>query len=38
MWNNYGKILAEYIFLKKFRNSQNFSKKIIIENSNIKFN
>jgi len=35
MWNNYGKILAEYIFLKKFRNSKNFSKKIIIENKAI---
>ena len=32
MWNNYGKILAEYIFIKKFRLSKNFSKKIVIEN------
>ncbi len=34
MWNNYGKILAEYIFIKKFRLSKNFSKKIVIENQN----
>ena len=32
MWNNYGKILAEYVFLKNFRISENFSKNIIIEN------
>jgi KDO2-lipid IV(A) lauroyltransferase len=32
MWNNYGKIFAEYMFIKKFRNSYAFSKKIIIEN------
>jgi len=32
MWNNYGKILAEYVFIKKFRNSTKFSNKIIIEN------
>ncbi len=32
MWNNYGKILAEYIFVKKFRLSKKFSEKIIIEN------
>jgi Lauroyl/myristoyl acyltransferase len=27
MWNNYGKILAEYMYIKKFRNSETFSKK-----------
>ena len=32
MWNNYGKILAEYIFIKNFRISENFSKNIVIEN------
>jgi Kdo2-lipid IVA lauroyltransferase/acyltransferase len=32
MWSNYGKILAEYIFLKNFRVSHNLSKNIIIEN------
>lgn len=35
MWNNYGKILAEYIYIKDFRLSKNFSKKIIIENQNL---
>ena len=34
MWINYGKIFAEYIFLKKFRMSNEFSNKIIIENQN----
>ena len=34
MWENYGKIFAEYIFLKDFRLSKNFSKRIIIENEN----
>tara|TARA_Y100000589_G_scaffold263472_1_gene253951 strand:- start:13 stop:879 length:867 start_codon:yes stop_codon:yes gene_type:complete len=32
MWSTYGKIFAEYIFIKKFRQSPKFSKKIIIEN------
>ena len=32
MWCNYGKIFAEYIFIKNFRNSQNFQKKIFVEN------
>jgi len=32
MWSNYGKIFAEYIFMKKFRTSSKFAKKIIIEN------
>ena len=31
MWFNYGRILAEYVFIKQFRNSQ-LSKNIIIEN------
>ena len=34
MWINYGKIFAEYMFIKKFRKSPKFSKKIIIENQN----
>ena len=32
MWGNYGKILAEYIFIKNFRNSKKFSENIIVEN------
>ena len=32
MWNNYGKILVEYIFLKNYRTSKKFSKNIIVEN------
>ncbi len=32
MWKNYGKIFSEYMFIKKFRESSKFSKKIIIEN------
>ena len=32
MWCNYGKIFAEYIFIKNFRNSKNFQKKIFVEN------
>ncbi len=35
MWNNYGKILAEYMYIKKFRNSETFSKNIIIKNQEI---
>ncbi len=27
MWANYGKIFAEYMFLKKFRTAQNYQKK-----------
>ncbi len=42
MWNNYGKILAEYVFIKSFRKSKKFNKKIIIKNQdeleNIKKN
>ena len=32
MWATYGKIFAEYIFIKNFRQSSKFAKKIIIEN------
>ncbi len=32
MWANYGKIFSEYMFIKKFREDSNFTKKIIIEN------
>ena len=35
MWLNYGKILSEYMFIKNFRNSKNYSGKIIIENQQI---
>ncbi len=34
MWANYGKIFAEYMFIKKFRISSKFSNKITIENQN----
>ena len=34
MWNNYGKILAEYIFIKDFRSSK-FKKNILIEGQEI---
>ena len=32
MWFNYGKILAEYVYIKKFSKDSNYSKNIIIEN------
>tara|TARA_B100000963_G_scaffold342233_1_gene342893 strand:- start:3887 stop:4753 length:867 start_codon:yes stop_codon:yes gene_type:complete len=32
MWANYGKIFAEYMFIKKFRTSLKFSNKITVEN------
>ena len=35
MWINYGKIFAEYIFIKKFRKSEKFSKKIYIKNQEV---
>jgi Kdo2-lipid IVA lauroyltransferase/acyltransferase len=35
MWINYGKILSDYIYIKHFRNSPNFSKKIVIENQKV---
>jgi len=34
MWSNYGKIFAEYIFVKEFRYGE-LSKKIIVENQEI---
>ncbi len=35
MWCNYGKIFAEYLFMKNFRISKDFQKKILIENQYI---
>ena len=35
MWFNYGRIFSEYMFIKNFRNSFNFSNKITIENQEI---
>ena len=35
MWFNYGKIFAEYVFIKNFRTSKRFSEKVIIENREI---
>ena len=35
MWGNYGKIFAEYIFLKDFRNNSDYIKNIIIENKQV---
>ena len=35
MWFNYGKIFSEYLFIKKFRHSNEFSKKIIVNNKYI---
>ena len=35
MWANYGKIFAEYMFIKDFRNDPKISKKINIENKEI---
>ena len=37
MWNNYGKILADYVFIKNYRNSKNFSDKIVIKKYKKKF-
>ena len=34
MWNNYGRILSEYAFLKKFR-SNDFEKNVIVEGQEI---
>ena len=34
MWDNYGRILSEYMFLKKFRNSK-FEKNLVIEGKEI---
>jgi len=35
MWRNYGKIFAEYMFMKDFRYSKKFEEKLIIENLSI---
>ena len=35
MWFNYGKIFAEYIFIKDFRHNEKYSAKISIENKDI---
>ncbi len=35
MWFNYGRILSEYVFIKDFRYSVNFSHKIKIENQSV---
>ena len=35
MWFNYGRILSEYIFIKNFRNSPNYSNKIKVKNQNV---
>ena len=32
MWINYGKIFAEYIFIKKFREESFFTKNVFFEN------
>tara|TARA_Y100000591_G_scaffold310007_1_gene311878 strand:+ start:481 stop:1344 length:864 start_codon:yes stop_codon:yes gene_type:complete len=34
MWSNYGKIFAEYMFIKDYRKSSDFLDNIIIENQN----
>ncbi len=35
IWSNYGKIFAEYMFIKDFRNDSKISKKINIENKDV---
>ena len=35
MWFNYGKIFAEYMFIKDFRHNEKYSAKISIENKDI---
>tara|TARA_Y100000816_G_scaffold284567_1_gene262931 strand:- start:1099 stop:1962 length:864 start_codon:yes stop_codon:yes gene_type:complete len=35
MWNNYGKIFAEYVFIENFRNDKSFANKIKIENQEL---
>jgi len=35
MWHNYGKMFAEYMFIKDFRYSKKFEKNLIIENFSI---
>ena len=34
MWNNYGRILSEYIFIKKFRNT-NLEENLLVEGSEV---
>ena len=36
MWNNYGRVFAEYVFIKKFRNNQ-LNNNIIIEGKEILY-
>src|SRR6056300_658669 len=35
VWKNYGKMFAEYMFIRDFRNSQKFEQNLIIENLEI---
>ncbi len=35
MWTNYGKILAEYVFMKNFKVQDNFSDQVIIQNQEV---
>ena len=35
MWGNYGKIFAEYMFIKHFRNNPKFSKNIFVVNNEV---
>ncbi len=35
MWFNYGQILAEYMYIKNYRLSEKFEKKILVENQKI---
>ena len=35
MWENYGKVFAEYAFMKQFRENKNFQKKIILLNLDV---
>lgn len=35
MWKNYGKVFAEYAFMKQFRENKNFQKKIILLNLDV---
>jgi KDO2-lipid IV(A) lauroyltransferase len=35
VWRNYGKMFAEYMFIRDFRNSQKFEQNLIVENLEI---
>ena len=35
MWINYGRMLAEYMFIKNYRTDEKYKNKILIENQNI---